>query len=162
MARSLAAFAIVIGLLFSTLRFSRSEEKTVAKIQLTEILQGRVEVVGLLGQPIGKILRLKGFWRERPFGKGSSAEFVINNVNETQLAMPIILDSNFVHGEDPRGRRLDLVLGETWEMIAYEGIQVSSQEALNQALGKPLNQNPFDGLRGFISGVVVRASNSTK
>jgi hypothetical protein len=55
-----------------------------------------------------------------------------------------------------------LVLGETWEMIAYEGIQVSSQEAMNQALGKPLNQNRFDGLRGFISGVVVKASSSTK
>lgn len=162
MARSSAAFAIVIGFLFFAIGLSHSEDKTVTKIQLSEILKGRVQVVGLLGLPVGEILRLKGFWRERAFGKGSSAEFVIDNLNEVQLPSPVIVESSFVHGVDLQGRTTHLVLGDRWEMIAYEGIQVSSQEAMNEALGRPLNQNPFDGLRSVISGVVVKVSNSSK
>lgn len=162
MARFLVVITIVTSLMLLGFGFSHSEDKAVSKIQLSDILQGRVQVVGLLGQPVGEILRLRGFWRERPFGKGSSAEFVVGSVNEKQLAIPIVIDSAFVYGNDQQGRRKDIALGDTWEMIAYEGIQVSSQEAMNEALGKPLNQNPFDGLRGFISGVVVRVSKSTQ
>jgi hypothetical protein len=71
------------------------------------------------------------------------------------LKSPVTFESLFVQATDRDGHELQRNKDDAWEMIAYEGIRVSNQEGLNKALGKPLNQNPFEGVRSFISGVVI-------
>lgn len=140
---------------------SQSDEENLEKIALSKILERRIQLVGLLGRPLGEVQKIRGYWKDRGFAKGSSKEFVVESVDEIELKSPVSFESFFVQATDRDGHELERKKDETWEMIAYEGIRVSNQEGLNKALGKPLNQNPFEGVRSYISGVVISV-NRTK
>lgn len=65
---TLAILVCVIGVHM----FSATQERTKPKtVDLAEIVDGRVEIVGLLGQPIGEVVDLRGAWGE-PLNLSSS------------------------------------------------------------------------------------------
>jgi hypothetical protein len=137
---------------------SQSDEENLQKVEMSKILERRIQLVGLLGRPLGEVQKIRGHWKDRDFVKGSSKEFVVESVDGIELKSPVAFESFFVQATDMDGHELQMKTHDTWDMIAYEGIRVSNQEGLNKALGKPLNQNPFEGVRSFISGVVISVS----
>ena len=160
MKHTLFGLTLLIAILALFPIASQSDEENLQKIEMSKILERRIQLVGILGRPLGEVQKIRGHWKARDVAKGSSKEFVVESVDGIELKSPVAFESFFFKATDRDGRELQWDKDDAWEMIAYEGIRVSNQEGLNKALGRPLNQNPFEGVRSFISGVVISVNRS--
>jgi hypothetical protein len=114
--------------------------------------------VGLLGKPVGEVVRLTGIWREMEYGKDRVWTFFVTHVNGDALQSPLKFQSAFVSAGDNKWKDVPIRAGDTWDMVAYERLQVQSDEGINLALGRPLNQDPYGGMHACITGTVVKVT----
>lgn len=150
-----ATFAILICVVCVSM-FSAADEQSKPKtVDLAEIVDGRVEIVGLLGLPIGEVVDLRGVWVEPP-NLSSSKEprrFEVTHVNGSRLKKPIAYFPHSVH----QWNRDQVVskTGDVWDMIAYEAIEVRQHSRLRERLKQPAAAD-YSGNLASILGEVVK------
>ncbi len=160
MLRQLAGttFAIVLCVVGISLLFASEDRPQPKTVELTEILAGRVQILGLLGQPIGELVELRGVWTE-PSTLASTKEprrFEVTHVNGSQLQKPIAYLPPLVH----QWNRNPVVAstGDVWAMVAYEAIEVRQHSRLRERL-KQSSAADYSGNFGTILGEVVKVAN---
>ena len=136
--------------------FSAADERSKPKtVDLAEIVDGQVQIVGLLGQPVGEVVDLRGVWVEPTSISGSKEprRFEVTHVNGSRLKQPIAYLPHSVH----QWNRVHVVskTGDVWEMIAYEEIEVRQHSRLRERLKQP-SAADYSGNLASILGEVVK------
>lgn len=153
---------LVVLIVAVSLRTQAQEARRV-DLKTDEIWQGRVRLIGTLGTPIGEVVKLRGHWQEPvDLSKTGGLQFFVTAVNGTKLKETIVFDSFFVDAEDMKRQRVSAKVNEAWEMIAYEGMQWRNSEGVRQAAGFAPAQNPYEGFRTFLYGVVVSVASTVQ
>ena len=150
-----AIFAILVCVVGVSM-FSAADERSKPKtVDLAEIVDGQVQIVGLLGKPIGEVVDLRGVWAEPPNLSGTKEprRFEVTHVNGNRLKEPVAYLSHSVH----QWNRNPVVskTGDVWEMIAYEEIEVRQHSRLRARLKQPTAAD-YSGNLASILGEVVQ------
>ena len=147
-----AILACVVGVSMFSAAGERSKPKTV---DLAEIVDGRVQIVGLLGLPVGEVVDLRGVWVEPPSLSNTKEprRFEVTHVNGSRLKQPV---AYLPHSVNQWNR--DHVVsktGDVWDMIAYEEIEVRQHSRLRERLKQPAAAD-YSGNLASILGEVVK------
>ena len=156
----LAVIAIVLAERTSVVQSQTSPTKR-ELVYLEDILDRRVELVGLLGVPIGEVVKLTGKWEPPQVrSKDVRPRFVVTMVNALALETPVPFRAFFARATHDGGKKLRAAEGDIWEMVAYEGIAHREDQRLNIALKQPISSDPDDGLRNYVEGKVMKVTTS--
>ena len=139
-------------------------EPTGSKVNIRDIRDGKAVIVGLLGQPIGKFVKLRGRWAKRY--QGSDLQLDVTHVDGKQLPAPVDFDKFFVHAVDKHDRAVAPLKDDKWEMEAYEscGFFRIEPDEFQKSLGRYPNsydQQPYVAGACFATRAPSIAINST-
>ncbi len=125
----LVAFAAVFGIFVSIATSSLQSRGNDAKLAINvDDIGTKVTLVGRLGQPLGKMMKLRGSWKyPNGLAKDYSLRFTVTEVNGHKLATPVEFNIEQISArtQDDKGaipeyeRRKDLD-GVAWTLNAYE------------------------------------------
>jgi hypothetical protein len=125
----LMAFAAVLGIFVSIGTSSlQSGGKDAALAIYVDDIGTKVTLVGCLGQPLGKMMKLRGSWKyPRDLVKDNSLRFTVTVVNDHKLVKPVEFNIAQINArtkdhEDaiPKYERHKDLVGVTWTLSAYE------------------------------------------
>ena len=103
-------------LIFSICPVAVAADKAVetVEIQVADI-GSKVTLIGYLGQPLGKMMTLKGRWKfPGPATKDDSPILTITHVNDKQLAKPVEFYHAQVEVTDRDGKEISPKDGDIW------------------------------------------------
>jgi hypothetical protein len=98
-----------------------------------EDIGNKVQLIGRLGEPLGRMMTVKGTWTypTRPgaaMAKDDSMQFVVTHVNEKKLAKSVTLNISQIHAETRAGKSAlpkeskaqEALDGLTWTLRGFE------------------------------------------
>jgi hypothetical protein len=151
----------------------RADRKPSIEVSVEDI-GTKVTLVGRLGQPLGKMMEVKGTWSYpllhtrpgEPPAKDDSLRFEVSHVNGKRLPKPVEFHVGLIKAVEKNGKNAipkyeehKTLDGVSWTLRAYEtGRFDDVPEGYRKELGEPLRQPPA-GQRTFTSelvGVVQR------
>jgi hypothetical protein len=148
----LMAFAAVFGIFVSIATSSLQSGGNDAPVAINvDDIGTKVTLVGRLGQPLGKMMKLRGSWKY-PSGlvKDYSLRFTVTEVNGQKLPTPVEFNIAQIKAstEDDKDaipeyeRRKDLI-GVAWTLNAYETGRFSVIPQRGFSVALPYWQRPF-------------------
>jgi hypothetical protein len=156
---SFRALGILLVCFVVTVGCSRSGNTEAAQTVSVEDIGTNVTLIGMLGQPLGKVIAIKAHW-ERPLNtKDSSLQLVVLAVNDQMLEKPVYFHINQVETVKVDGKLPTPTLvssenleGVEWNLRAIEGGHFELDE-IYEAVGVGTPGLPFY-LRRFTSRLV--------
>ncbi len=146
------AFAAVFGIFLSIATSSLQSGGNDATLAINvDDIGTKVTLVGRLGQPLGKMMKLRGSWKyPRGLVKDDSLRFTVTEVNGHKLATPVELNIAQIRARSdddkdaiPQYQHQKALDGVAWTLNAYETGRFSAVPQSGFSVALPYWQRTF-------------------
>jgi hypothetical protein len=125
-------------------KFSAAADKPAETIEIhVAEIGSKVTLIGYLGQPLGKMMTVKGQWKYPGLTvKDREPILTITDVNEKQLAKPVEFYAAQVNATGRDGKKIEPKDGDIWILRGYEtgSVDIRPDAELSQS---PVWARPF-------------------